>query len=128
MLTKSQKNIISILLGCVFCYLFVVFVSVVAAFGVPQALQTYDTIVITYYSNTLTSLVSAIVSFVVLSAIRQWFIQLTLQNLFFFTLPIGLFFIFLLAVMRFAALPLIYAAIPTIIIAAALSRSEITYR
>lgn len=124
MLTNTLKNIVSLLLGIIFSYLFLVFSSLVAQLPVPVVLQGYDALTVNYYSNTLMSFLSAFVSFILLLIIRLWFIQFTWQNVCFFLLPILLFFVFLFVFMSLALAHLLYAAIPTVIFAIAFTRSD----
>jgi hypothetical protein len=120
-MTIVHKNIISFLLGSSFAYLFVWLIGVVAAMPVPEFLQAYSEFVISYYSNMLIVIFAAVLSLIIMFVVRKAFILFTKQNLFYFALPIVLSLTYLLVFLSFAVAPLMYAAIPTILIAALLS-------
>lgn len=122
-MTKVHKNIISFILGSSFTYIFVWLISFVAALPVPELLRRYNDFVVSYYSNILIIIFAAISSAIILFAVRKAFTLFTKQNLFYFTLPIVLLFTYLLVFLSFAVAPLMYAAVPTLLVALLLSSS-----
>ncbi len=120
-MTIVHKNVISFLLGSSFAYLFVWLIGVVAAMPVPEFLRPYNEFVVSYYSNILIVIFAAVLSFVIMFVVRKAFTLFTKQNLFYFALPIVLFLTYLLVFLSFAVAPLMYAAIPTLLIAALIS-------
>ena len=120
-MTIVHKNIISFLLGSSFAYLFVWLIGVVAAMPVPEFLQEYNEFVVSYYSNILIVIFAAVLSLIIMFVVRKAFTLFTKQNLFYFALPIVLFLTYLLVFLSFAVAPLMYAAIPTLLIAALIS-------
>jgi len=122
-MTNVHKNIISLLLGSSFAYTFVWLISIVAALPVPELLRPYNEFVVSYYSDILIVIFSAMLSTVIMLSVRKAFILFTKQNLFYFTLPIVLFLTYLLVFLSFAVAPLMYAAIPTLLVALLLSNS-----
>ena len=122
-MTNVHKNIISLLLGSSFTYIFVWLISIVAALPVPELLRPYNEFVASYCSEILIVIFSAMLSTVIMLSVRKAFILFTKQNLFYFTLPIVLFLTYLLVFLNFAVTPLIYAAIPTLLVALLLSNS-----
>lgn len=120
-MTKVHKNVISFLLGSSFAYLFVWLIGVVAEMPIPEFLQSSNGFVVPYYSNILTAIFSTILSLIIMFVVRKAFTLFTKQNLFYFTLPIVLFLTFLLVFLSFATAPLMYAIIPTLLIAALFS-------
>ncbi|RHW74575.1 hypothetical protein [Colwellia sp. RSH04] len=120
-MTNVHKNIISFLLGSSFAYIFVWLINIVAALPVPELLQPYNEFVVSYYSNILIAIFAAVLSLIIMFVIRKVFTLFTKQNLFYFALPIVLFLTYLLVFVSFALAPLIFAAIPTLLIAALLS-------
>jgi len=122
-MTNVHKNIISFLLGSSFAYIFVWLIGIVAALPVPELIRPYNEFVVSYYSNILIVSFTAILSTIILLAIRMAFTIFTKQNLFYFALPIALFLTYLLVFLSFAVVPFVYAAIPTLLIALLLSNS-----
>jgi hypothetical protein len=120
-MTIVHKNIISFLLGSSFAYLFVLLIGIVAAMPVPEFLRPYNEFVVSYYSNILIVIFAAVLSLMIMFVVRKAFTLFTKQNLFYLALPIVLFLTYLLVFLNFAVAPLMYAAIPTILIAALLS-------
>ncbi len=116
-MTNTYKNIISYFLGSAFCYLFVWFSGIVAAMPVPELLRPYHHFVISYYSNILLVLLAATFSCVVIVGVRKVFSFFTRQNLFYFALPIILFLAYLMAFFSLAVVPLLYAIVPTLLVA-----------
>jgi hypothetical protein len=116
-MTIVHKNIISFLLGSSFAYLFVWLIGVVAAMPVPEFLQAYNEFVVSYYSNILIVIFAAVLSLIIMFVVRKGFTLFTKQNLFYFALPIVLLLTYLLVFLSFAVAPLMYAAIPTLLIA-----------
>ncbi len=122
-MTKVHKNIISFLLGSSFAYIFVWLSGVVAAMPVPDILRPYNEFVVSYYSNILIALFASILSLIIVFVVRKTFTLFTKQNLFYFALPIVLFLAYLWVFLSFAVAPLMYAAIPTLLVALLLSNS-----
>lgn len=122
-MTIVHKNIISFLLGSFFAYLFVWLIGFVAAMPTPEILQPYNEFVVSYYSNILTVLFAAVLALTIMFVVRKAFTLFTKQNLFYFILPIILFVTYLFLFLGFAVVPLMYAAIPTILIATLLSKT-----
>jgi hypothetical protein len=122
-MTIVHKNIISFLLGSSFAYLFVWLIGFVAAMPAPEILQPYNEFVVSYYSNILIVLFAAVLSLTIMFVVRKAFTLITKQNLFYFTLPIILFITYLFLFLGFAVVPLMFAAIPTILIATLLSNT-----
>lgn len=122
-MTIVHKNIISFLLGSFFAYLFVWLIGFVAAMPAPEILQPYNEFVVSYYSNILTVLFAAVLALTIMFVVRKAFTLFTKQNLFYFILPIILFVTYLFLFLGFAVVPLMYAAIPTILIATLLSKT-----
>lgn len=120
-MTNMHKNVISFLLGSSFAYIFVWLSSFVAAMPVPEILRPYNEFVVSYYSNILTVLFASILAFIIVYVARKAFTLFTKQNLFYFALPIVLFLVYLLVFVGFAAVSLMYAAIPTLLVALLLS-------
>ncbi|MGS0696722.1 hypothetical protein [Shewanella sp. 0m-4] len=120
-MTSVHKNIISFLLGSSFAYIFVWLSGVVAAMPVPEFLRPYNEFVVSYYPNILIVLFASILSLIIVLIVRKAFTLFTKQNLFYFALPIVLFLVYLLVFMGFAVAPLMYAAIPTLLVALLLS-------
>ena len=120
-MTNVHKNVISFLLGSFFAYIFVWLSGVVAAMPVPEFLQPYNEFVVSYYSNILIVFFASTLALIIVYAVRKAFTLFTMQNLFYFALPIILFLVYLLVFMGFAVAPLIYAAIPTLLVALLLS-------
>ncbi|MDN3651209.1 hypothetical protein QWY77_00225 [Thalassotalea ponticola] len=120
-MTNVYKNVISFLLGSSFAYIFVWLSGVVAAMPVPEFLRPYNEFVVSYYSNILIVLFASTLALIIVYAVRKAFILFTKQNLFYFALPIVLFLVYLLVFMGFAVAPLMYAAIPTLLVALLLS-------
>ncbi|WP_220761290.1 MULTISPECIES: hypothetical protein [unclassified Shewanella] len=120
-MTSVHKNVILFLLGSSFAYIFVWLTGVVAAMPVPEYLRSYNEFVISYYPNILTALFASILSLIIVFVIRKVFTYFTKQNLFYFALPIVLFLTYLLVFFSFAVAPLMYAAIPTLLVALLLS-------
>jgi hypothetical protein len=116
-MTIVHKNVISTLLGCAFTYLFVWISSIVAALPTPEFLRAYSEFVVFYYSNILIIVFAAILSLIIMLAVRRAFTIFTKQNLFYFALPIVLFFSCLLVFLGLSFAYLLYAAIPTLLIA-----------
>jgi hypothetical protein len=116
-----HKNIISFLIGSSFAYIFVWLISIVAALPVPELLQPSNEFVVAYYSNILIAIFAAVLSLIIMFVIRKVFTLFTKQNLFYFALPIVLFLTYLLVSLSFALAPLMFAAIPTLLITALLS-------
>lgn len=119
-----QKNVISCLIGSLFSYLFVWVISLVVAFPVPEFLRPYDEFVLYYYSNILIVLISALLALCIILLIRKAFTIFSKQNLFYFSLPIVLFIVFVLLMFNFPLTTLMYAALPTIFVALLLSNNE----
>jgi len=88
---------------------------------VPEFLQEYNQFVVSYYSNILIVIFAAVLSLIIMFVVRKAFTLFTKQNLFYFALPIVLFLTYLLVFLSFAVAPLMYAAIPTLLIAALIS-------
>jgi hypothetical protein len=122
-MTIVHKNVISFLLGSSFAYLFVWLIGVVAAMPVPEFLRSYNEFVVSYYSNILIVICAAVLSLIIMFVVRKAFTLFTKQNLFYFALPIVLFLTYLLVFLSFAVAPMMYAAIPTLLIAALLSNA-----
>lgn len=120
-MTNVHKNVISFLLGSSFAYIFVWLSGIVAAMPVPEFLRPYNEFVVSYYSNILIVLFASTLALIIVYAVRKAFILFTKQNLFYFALPIVLFLVYLLVFMGFAVAPLMYAAIPTLLVALLLS-------
>ena len=120
-MTIVYKNVISFLLGSSFANIFVWLIGVVAAMPVPEFLRPYNEFVVSYYSNILIVIFAAVLSSIIMFVVRKAFTLFTKQNLFYFALPIVLFLTYLLVFLSFAVAPLMYAAIPTLLIAALLS-------
>ena len=120
-MTIVHKNVISFLLGSSFAYLFVWLIGVVAAMPVPEFLRPYNEFVVSYYSNILIVIFAAVLSSVIMFLVRKAFTLFTKQNLFYFALPIVLFLTYLLVFLSFAVAPLMYAAIPTLLIGVLIS-------
>jgi hypothetical protein len=120
-MTSVHKNAISFILGSSFSYIFVWLSGVVASMPVPDFLRPYNEFVVTYYSNILIVLFASTLALIIVYAVRKAFILFTMQNLFYFALPIILFLVYLLVFMGFAVVPLMYAAIPTLLVALLLS-------
>jgi hypothetical protein len=66
-----HKNIISFLLGSSFAYLFVWLIGVVAAMPVPEFLQAYNEFVVSYYSNILIVIFTAVLSLIIMFVVRK---------------------------------------------------------
>jgi hypothetical protein len=96
-------------------------IGIVAAMPVPEFLRPYNEFVVSYYSNILIVIFAAVLSLMIMFVVRKAFTLFTKQNLFYLALPIVLFLTYLLVFLNFAVAPLMYAAIPTILIAALLS-------
>jgi hypothetical protein len=120
-MTTVHKNIISFLLGSSFAYIFVWLSGVVAAMPVPEFLRPYNEFVVSYYPNILIVLFASILSLIIVLIVRKAFTLFTKQNFFYFTLPIVLFLASIFVFLSFAVAPLMYAAIPTLLIALSLS-------
>lgn len=120
-MTNVHKNIISSLLGSAFAYIFVWLSGVAVAMPVPEFLRPYNEFVVSYYSNILIVMFASVLSFVIVYAVRKAFTLFTKQNLFYFALPIVLFIAYLLVFFSFAVAPLMYAAIPALLVAFLLS-------
>ncbi len=122
-MTVVHKNVISFLLGSSFAYIFIWLIGVVAAMPVPEFLRSYNVFVVSYYSNILIVICAAVLSSIIMFVVRRAFTLFTKQNLFYFALPIVLFLTYLLVFLSFAVGPLMYAAIPTFLIAALLTNA-----
>lgn len=120
-MTRVHKNIISFLLGCLFSYLFLWVSGVGAAAPVPELLRTYSDFSVSYYSNLVIMITAAILASPIMLVVRKTFTFFTKENLFYFALPIVLFLIVILIFMSFAVSPLLYAAVPTLVVAALLT-------
>ncbi|GHE83538.1 hypothetical protein [Thalassotalea profundi] len=120
-MTKVLKNIISFLLGSSFAYIFVWLSGVVVAMPVPEFLRPYKEFVVSYYPNILIVLFASILSLIIVLIVRKAFTLFTKQNLFYFTLPIVLFLASIFVFLSFAVAPIMYAAIPTLLVAVSLS-------
>ncbi len=123
-MTSLHKNIISFLIGSAVAYTFIWIVSFVAAMPVPELLQPYNEFVVSYYSNIATVCFAAILSAVIILCLRKAFTLFSKQNLFYFALPIVVFSVYLFVFMSFAATPLMYAAVPSVLVAFMLSKSQ----
>ncbi|QBG36490.1 hypothetical protein [Litorilituus sediminis] len=117
MMTNVHKNTISFLLGSSFAYIFIWLSGVVAAMPVPEFLQPYNEFVVPYYSNTLIVLFASILSIIIVLIVRKAFTFISKQNIFYFALPIVLFLVSIFVFLNFAIAPLMYAAIPTLLVA-----------
>lgn len=122
-MTNARKNIISFLLGSFFAYIFVWLSGVVAAMPVPEFLRSYNEFVILYYSNILIVLFASFSSLIIVLSVRKAFTLFTKQNLFYFALPIVLFLASMFVFFSFAIAPLMFAAMPTLLVALLLSSS-----
>jgi len=91
---------------------------------VPEFIRPYNEFVVSYYSNILIFIFAAVLSLIIMFLVRKAFTLFTKQNLFYFALPIVLFLTYLLVFLSFAVATLMYAAIPTLLIAALLSNGE----
>jgi hypothetical protein len=120
-MTIVHKNVVSFLLGSSFAYLFIWLNGFVAAIPVPKFIRTYYEFVVSYFSNILIVIFAAVLALIIMVVVRKAFTLFTKQNLFYFALPIVLFLFYLLVFLSFAVAPLMYAAIPTLLIAALLS-------
>lgn len=120
-MTIVHKNVVSFLLGSYFAYLFIWLNGFVAAMPVPKFLRSYNEFVVSYFSNILIVIFAAVLALIIMVVVRKAFTLFTKQNLFYFALPIVLFLFYLLVFLSFAVAPLMYAAIPTLLIAALLS-------
>ena len=117
-----QKNILSLLAGCVLSYSFIFIIAEVAAMPVPQLIQQIGGDSAFYYSNVLIVVFASLLSSIFVLSFRKAFLQFTRQNLFYFSLPIVLFLIVFLAL----SLPFVsmtYAAIPSLLVATLLSNN-----
>lgn len=123
-MTSIYKNGVSFLLGLAFINLFVWLSSVIAAAPVPEILSAYEAFVVSYYSNILIIISASFLSLLIMFVVRKVFSLFTKQNLFYFSLPIISFLVLLLVFLNFAMAPLFCAAIPTLMIAALLSKNE----
>jgi len=123
MMTKVHKNIISFLVGSSFAYIFVWVIGFVAGLRVPELLRPYNEFVLSYYSNILTVTFTAILSTIIMLTMRKAFTLFTKQNLFYLALPITLFLSYLLIFLSFAAVPVMYVAMTTLLIGLLLSNS-----
>ena len=117
-----QKNIISLLAGCVLSYSFIFIIAEVAAMPVPQVIQQISGAAAFYFSNVLIVVLASLLSLIFILSFRKAFLQFTRQNLFYFSLPIVLFLIVFVAL----SLPFVsmaYAIIPSLLVATLLSSS-----
>jgi len=122
-MTNLHKNLISFLLGSFFTYLFVWISGLVASLPVPEFIRSYNEFVVFNYSNILVVMLAAIISVAIMLLVKISFTKFTKQHLFYFALPIALFFAYLLVFFNFVFPPLIYAAIPTLLIATLFSKN-----
>ncbi len=116
------------MIGCCLIYLFVWLTGIVAAIPVPEFLQPYSELVISYYSNTLIVLFSSMLALVILWVMQKGFTLFTKQNCIYLTLPIMLFLLVSVLSMSFALNPLLCAAVPTLLIAALQSKDTVEVR
>ena len=117
-----QKNILSLLAGCVLSYSFILIIAEVAALPVPQIIQQIGGASAFYFSNVLIVVLASLLSSIFVLTFIKAFLQFTKQNLFYFSLPIVLFLIVFVAL----SLPFVsmtYAAVPSLLIATLLSNS-----
>jgi len=123
-MTRVHKNIISLLLGCLISYFSVWLSGIGAAAPVPEFLREYNEFAIYFYSNMVIVLASSILAYFIMVIVRELFILFTKENLFYFALPVILFLTTMLFFMGFATAPLLYAAVPTLVVATLLTKSE----
>jgi len=121
-MTNVHKNFLSFLLGCLFSYLTLWFSGIGAAVPVPEVLRESKELAILFYANMVIVLIAGVVAYLVLLLVRKIFVVFTKQSLLCFAVPIVLFVTTMLIFMGFVVAPLLYAAIPTLCIAALLTR------
>jgi len=120
-MTNVHKNFISFLLGCLFSYLLLLFSGIGAAAPVPEFLREYKEFAIFFYSNMVIVLAAGFFAYLILLMVRKLFTLFTKQNLFCFAVPIVLFVTTMLIFMGLVVVSLLYAAIPTLVVAALLT-------
>lgn len=116
-MTNVHKNIILILLGSFFCYVFVWLSGVAASAPVPEFPAMYNDFATYYYPNFLIAFLSGILALIIMLIVRKAFIVFTKGNLFYFALPMVIIITSLHIFMNFAIVPLLFSAVPTFIVA-----------
>ncbi|GAB2997229.1 hypothetical protein [Psychrosphaera aestuarii] len=117
-----QKNILSLIAGCVLSYSFIFIIAEVAALPVPQIIQEIGGAAAFYFSNLLIVILASLLSSIFVLTFRKACSQFTKQNLFYFSLPIVLFLI-VFAALSLPFVSMAYAAAPSLLIATLLSNS-----
>ncbi len=119
-MNNLQKNILSLLAGCALSYSFIIIIAEVAAMPVPEFIHNMGGANAFLFSNLLIVVLASLLSLIFVLGFRKVFLQFTRQNLFYFSLPIVLFFIVFTAF----SLPFVsmaYAIIPSLLVATLMS-------
>lgn len=124
-MTNGLRNTLSLILGSCFNFIFLWLTALVDALPVPNMLKSTFELFGAYYTNVMLLLFSLLASVIILLITRKAFTLFSNQNVFFLALPIILFISYVYSVLDFEFEPLIWASVPTLLIAFILRHPEL---